>query len=291
MCKKIDYSISGDFGKVILAPYYPNSYGNLTKLDSVDACGYHYVNSLYHMVHENGIGNFLIIYTVSGKGEANIGGKYLSLTAETVFIIPPKVYAEYKAPKGEEWEFYWLDTNGVNVRNILSPITQNSATLYLADTKIADKIAKLITPNCENSEKAIYAAKIISQILFHIISAVHNKYSSNTKSQDIVDNVIELLEQIDTDTVNLKEIADTHYISVTHLIRLFHEKVGDTPYHYHRNYRLSKAAQQLIYSDKLIKKIALDLGYKSANAFSVQFTKRYGISPMEYRNRNKHYQN
>ena len=74
-------------------------------------------------------------------------------------------------------------------------------------------------------------------------------------------------------------------------IRIFSKKTGETPYSYHRTYKMTKAAQRLIYTKIQIKSIASIAGYSSKSAFSTQFFKIYGMSPSEYRKQYKVYQN
>ena len=111
-----------------------------------------------------------------------------------------------------------------------------------------------------------------------------------TLEADVTDELVSYLEQ-ENIHINLNEFAMEHYMSVANLIRIFSKKTGETPYSYHRTYKMTKAAQRLIYTKIQIKSIASIAGYSSKSAFSTQFFKIYGMSPSEYRKQYKVYQN
>ena len=144
-----------------------------------------------------------------------------------------------------------------------------------------------MTPGKSPAEKYFHGAKTISQILFEMIYIQSRELMSDT---DIADELLSYLEQEEIQ-INLKEFASSHFISQTHLIRLFSKKYGETPYSYHRSYKMNKAAQRLIYTDLQIKAIASMAGYESESAFSTQFFKIYKISPLNYRKQHRVYQN
>ena len=77
--------------------------------------------------------------------------------------------------------------------------------------------------------------------------------------------------------------------SENHLIRLFKEKTGVTPYRYHRRQRLHKATQMLLYTNMTLSEISDSCGYACEASFSTQFAKEFGLCPSEYRAKNKVY--
>lgn len=281
-------TMSSDFGETVFAPDYPKKIDEMPDLDIVNNAGWHNVNSLYNFDMPKGFGDYQLIFTVSGSGRGHIGDQHFELEKNTVFIIPPHIPTRYHTADSGMWELYWLHLCGENAEKILSAFIEKGIyTLDVSDTNIIKRIKQIMNPGKSPAEKYFHGAKTISQILFEMIYIQSRQLMSNT---DIADELLSYLEQEDVQ-INLKDFASNHFISQTHLIRLFRKKFGETPYAYHRTYKMSKAAQRLIYTDLQIKRIAYMAGYESESAFSTQFLKIYKISPFNYRKQHKVYQN
>lgn len=87
--------------------------------------------------------------------------------------------------------------------------------------------------------------------------------------------------------VSLAQLAAEHEISVSHLQKLFKQVYGVPVYHYIKEYRLERAAVELVQGTKPITQIAQSAGYDNASKFSAAFKKRYGTTPSQYRLRAK----
>lgn len=278
--------LKSEIGETVLAPTYPKKVEGLPQLDIVYRAGWHNVNNLYGYDRPDGIKHFLLLFTVSGEGSAYIENQTFELTAGSVLIIPPSVSSGYHTDD-KTWEFYWLHIDGENASNILTFLINHQYLLDISHTNIIRYIKQILAPNCSLSERYIYSAKLVSKILFEMI---YLKNQNGAPENDIIDELVCYLEQENTQ-INLTEFAANHYVSVQNLIRIFFRRIGETPYSYHRAYKMAKAAQRLVYTKTQIKTIAAVAGYCSEGAFSTQFSKLYGLSPSEYRNRYKVYQN
>ncbi|WDV47579.1 AraC family transcriptional regulator [Clostridiaceae bacterium M8S5] len=88
---------------------------------------------------------------------------------------------------------------------------------------------------------------------------------------------------------NLKEdfktedVAKSIGYSYYHFTRLFEGLLGESIGNYIRKRRITKSAQDLLFSDKKVVDIALDFQFKSPEAYTRAFKKIYEVSPMEYR--------
>lgn len=65
--------------------------------------------------------------------------------------------------------------------------------------------------------------------------------------------------------------------------RLFHAKVGQTPYAYLTNLRLQAAHRMLGNSDLSVGQVGAACGYPIASNFSAAFKKKYGVPPTAIR--------
>jgi len=90
-------------------------------------------------------------------------------------------------------------------------------------------------------------------------------------------------EQTDTE-LDVARLAATVGLSPSHLRRLFRETVGSSPRGVHREARMRKACEMLVYHSRMnISEIAFALGFSTVHNFSRAFRQVTGVSPSEYR--------
>jgi AraC-like DNA-binding protein len=83
--------------------------------------------------------------------------------------------------------------------------------------------------------------------------------------------------------LRLEDLARASHLSPFHLHRHFRRTFGETPQAYRRRRRLERAAQALRSTDQPVTEVALDAGFSSLGSFSSLFKRRYGASPLGYR--------
>jgi AraC-like DNA-binding protein len=83
--------------------------------------------------------------------------------------------------------------------------------------------------------------------------------------------------------ITLQDLAAAAMYSPWHALRAFSEATGKTPFEYLRMVRLSAAAKKLRDTDASILDIALESAFGSHEGFTKAFSRRFAISPQEYR--------
>lgn len=92
-----------------------------------------------------------------------------------------------------------------------------------------------------------------------------------------------LMDRLDA-SISLQQVAAQVGASPFHLARIFRQHVGMPLYEFQLQNRLSKAATEMLHSDRSLAEIGLDCGFGSHSHFSSAFTRRAGISPARFRN-------
>jgi AraC family transcriptional regulator len=95
--------------------------------------------------------------------------------------------------------------------------------------------------------------------------------------------VIEFMSVHYAEQITLEQLAAEAGISKYHFTRLFHQKLGKTPFRFLTEIRLTAARKMLIATDLRVNEIALACGYTAASYFTIAFTARYGVSPLKFR--------
>jgi|LFRM01.2.fsa_nt_gb two-component system response regulator YesN len=86
--------------------------------------------------------------------------------------------------------------------------------------------------------------------------------------------------------ITLEDIANNLFTSSTYISQLFKKETGKNISDFIIDFRLDKAKYYLQETDTQISAISELIGYQDAGYFSSSFKKKYGITPLEYRNRN-----
>ncbi len=103
------------------------------------------------------------------------------------------------------------------------------------------------------------------------------------ENEKTIKKIIDYIENNLDSQLNLDEIAKEAGYSKFHLNRVFLECVGCTIYKYIQMYRLTVAAEKLVYTKKPIIEIAYEANYSSQQSFTFAFRQLYGHPPQEYR--------
>lgn len=104
---------------------------------------------------------------------------------------------------------------------------------------------------------------------------------------NLVSSAIRFIEDNFSQPIHAKDVSNSVYLSYSHLSRLFKKYEGRSINQYLNRVRLINAQLMLKCSGKSIRTIARETGFNSDYYFCSIFKKAYGISPMQYRKKEK----
>lgn len=87
--------------------------------------------------------------------------------------------------------------------------------------------------------------------------------------------------------VTLADMANVACLSPNHLLRTFRQVFQQTPHQFVTRLRLEEAQRLLRNTDRAVTEICYAVGFESPGAFGWLFSKRFGVSPGEYRRQNR----
>ncbi|MBP1948569.1 AraC family transcriptional regulator [Virgibacillus litoralis] len=87
--------------------------------------------------------------------------------------------------------------------------------------------------------------------------------------------------------LHIEHVAAVACMSKFHFQRMFHMLTGVNVAEYIRKRRLTRAAQELMHSERRVIDVAFKYGYETPESFSKAFRKIHGISPSAVRDQNK----
>lgn len=128
---------------------------------------------------------------------------------------------------------------------------------------------------------------IVHASIHALVVAVNHCLFHAENSQETDERLREILAYIHANyqTVTLEELSHKFYLSMPYLSKYIKEKSGKTFCDTVTNIRMQHACTLLCGESISVEQVAEKVGYPSVEHFTRQFKKRYGRTPLEYRNR------
>lgn len=173
-----------------------------------------------------------------------------------------------------------------NVMQIFNQLVGNTVIKYLADFNIDMSQVFGSNFNIYNELSEKETLDDIQQWLINIYRTVIEYLSRNT-SDDNVSKIIDYINNNYKRDIGIADIADYIGLSYSHVRKIFKDKTGKNIVDYINSLRINEAKKLLINTDLCIKDLAPLVGYNSDQTFSRIFKKLEGVTPGEYRAKNK----
>lgn len=109
-----------------------------------------------------------------------------------------------------------------------------------------------------------------------------NKDASRTYKDTIVEETLRYID-IQYRTASLSQMAEEFHQPLPVLSKMIKQETGMTFRELLMNKRFEKAALLLIETNLPVEKVAVNIGYENQSYFHLQFKKRYGVTPRQYR--------
>ena len=151
-----------------------------------------------------------------------------------------------------------------------------------------------LDPFVEEALDAFSEGRHLAELRNYLFSAIEwNLLRSSSRGGETEishHNLLEtrdLLAHPDCIYTNWKNICRRAGYSPAYLNSLFKKEFGVTPYQFHLNTRLERAAFALSSTETDIRQICTDAGFQNIESFYRAFKRHFDIPPAEYRNRNR----
>ena len=102
-------------------------------------------------------------------------------------------------------------------------------------------------------------------------------------SIDILDSIDKEIQEHYSENLTLQGLGKKYYINSAYLGQIFRKKYGQSFKDYLNNYRMERAAELLLRTDKKIIQIAEEVGYHDMDYFVNRFIQVKGCTPARFR--------
>ncbi|MFA6715093.1 MAG: AraC family transcriptional regulator [Victivallales bacterium] len=253
----------------------------------IAAAGSSYCDGSYRITRHNS-SVYVFEYIESGSGYLRINGDEFHPEAGDVYIVPYGSDHEYGSSRDNPWVKHWFNVSGRLVGELLDMYKLKSTYLfkqYPLKTVFLDGLQKLAAQQPEAS--TLTGPQVIMNIILHL--AAHRDYLHEKISLSPAAKKLQfyLDGRVFGQPPALDDMCAEINLSPAQTNRVFKSSFGQTPYQYLLNLKMAAARELLDASVRSIREIAFSLGFTDEYYFSNLFKKKNGISPRNYRYRDR----
>ena len=261
----------------------------------INNCGYYRVHTtpVIETPHPEGRNDYQLLYIAAGKGEFYFkGSKEPTIVTKGNMILfrpgEPQVYYYYAIDKTE---VYWVHFTGWKVEEYLEryELPKDENVFYTGVSPdypwIYNQMIRELQIQRVNHED------MISLYMHHIFITINRYIKEGRETKNDTINDIERAAHYFKDNYNkpisVEQYAAEHLMSVNWFIHSFKSVMKMSPMQYIISLRIAMAKGYLENSTKNISEISNEIGYENALYFSRLFRKYVGMTPTQYRKKNR----
>jgi len=233
--------------------------------------------------------SFWRLYVNNRTGAAVMwGGGRFDLSARRIHLVPPWVRFTCVNDVVIKHHYLHFDLIGLPTE-LVREVFDRPATLP-RDAAL-DALSRQWMAHLKRGRNDVAGLCLAKSLVYAAISGLTGLMSEqqqarctrHLRGRGAVAPAIEHIESHLHEELGNERLAELCSVSPDHFIRLFRQSVGQTPTQYTLERRVGRAAQQLIFTDESIERIAEETGFRDRFYFSRVFAKRMGLPPARYR--------
>ena len=230
---------------------------------------------------------FQVVYISSGGGwfRDPINGRR-SIQAGDVFIIFPGIEHSYSPNTNSGWQEYWIGFDGSQVHRLMkNKVLNPKKNIYHIgfDQDIINDYEQIIQLCRQQSPgfQIVLGAKILQ--LLADLHVTRNRASKSHGESSLIYSARSIMQSRVKEGIAMEQLAQELNTTYEHLLNVFRQHTGLTPYQYYLQLRVYQA-QELLQNPKLaIKEIAAAMNFDNQYYFSRFFKQKTGMAPSRWR--------
>ena len=242
--------------------------------------------------------HYLFHFIFGGKGylssNDSAGQTHLyKLEANQGFLICPGQVNTYYADEKTPWEYAWLEFDGVKALEYMemAGLGWDRPVYHLKKREEGALLKAELMAIVDNPFRS--SINQIGHLYLFFDALIRSSLSRKTAVQSgkmrdtYIKEAISFIELNYGRAISVEDIADFCNINRSYLNRLFKESTGKTLQNFLMYYRMNRAAELLKVSELTVNEIGKRCGYQNQLHFSRAFKTIFGLSPMQWKKKEK----
>ncbi len=240
-------------------------------------------NKVVHHLPDDQREHYALHYVTHGKGKILYNNKEYSLKKGDMFLISPKSEITYFSVSN--WNYYWVNFCGSRANGLLNEAGFGE---WFIQKNIEDEEIEQAFRNLTGAisfSDPITATGWFLVMLGRLRKLESRRFDGRRMYERHVDAAMQYIRyNYYYPDISLDFLARNLAISKNYLCKIFHDSTGKTPIEYLIELRMEDARKRLVETNNSVSEIAKKVGYRDPLYFSKEFRKKYGQSPLQYRN-------
>ncbi len=249
----------------------------------------HVVGGRGHRIEREQIPGHEVMLCVRGCGWVQAcGRKRVVKAGEWVWVDGRKAH-RYGAMEEDPWEVLWVRMEGPRLNRLSGMLGVEGAAVW--EVRRVDEARVVYERIFERmGEEGVGVAAALNADLAQLLALVFEARQTQG-AEDLVPMVLRKpVEQMRLHyfkPLRVSDLAALAGMSTAHFSRLFRASFGTSPIDWLRRERINQAKRRLVEGDAQIQEVAGQVGYGDRFFFSKDFRRLVGMTPKEYRERER----
>ena len=235
--------------------------------------------------------NYLLFYTTDGCGELEYMDEKYVLNQNSLVVMQCFEPHRYQTVPNGTWDFFWFHFDGSAAEQYVRLINYNGLKVFHLDpeNEKASEIIRIIPAFSDLADRSDLSSSVdisrdLTTVLCNLVKLRLESEPNLSDNQNAkVQYLLEYINQHYAEDIHLDDMAKKAFVSKYHLIRVFEQATGVTPYTYLTLKRIKQAKILLRSTNLSIDEIAEYVGFLGAKAFIRAFKQKTGQTPGAYR--------
>lgn len=244
--------------------------------------------------------HYLLHFVRRGTGIVQAHDTEYCVGAGSVFAIYPHQITYYESSAEDPWEYFWLGFEGAWAPEAMSRMgfeNDRSIAVSIAEPKRVFALLEDVMGRLRSDlhlEAQMLGVIGSMHMLLQALSegpgnapAVPRRENIGQLGHEYTRVLLSIIETSYSERINVQELANRMNVNRSYLTELFRQDTGMSIKQYLMEYRLQRVLLRLQSPERTIKSIALECGFEDPLYLSRVFRKRFGLSPVDWRRKNR----